>query len=122
MSDQANEPQESYNAEPVKRKFGGPQPGAGRKPLAEEFKVSERAVRAIVRVYGSEDNYWNMLAEKSMESLPHQAMLHSYAYGKPIENKNVEIKMLPQVQAIKIDESNQTNESLPEDFIIEQAD
>jgi hypothetical protein len=103
----------------TKKKWGGPQANSGRKPLALELKIPAKAIKAIVEVYGSEDNYWRMLAEKSVDSLPHLAMLHSYAYGKPIENKTVDHKGLPQIKAIII--ANGTDDSIQQDNSYEET-
>ena len=117
MSDQdniASEPNESYNAEPVKRKFGGVQPGAGRPPKVEEMQAAKKSISGIIAVYGSEENFWKFIAEKSLESFPHLSVLIQYGYGRPTESKEINIKTLPSVQAILIS-NNEIDASISED-------
>ncbi len=80
---------------------GGKRPGAGRKPKLDEEKVHHRIHTAIVNVYGSEEAFYNNLAEKSIDSFPHLNKLLEYYLGKPKEtieqtntNHNIEIPII----------------------------
>lgn len=58
---------------------------AGRKPKAEELKVSVYALNAIRKQYGSIEEFWEQIAQESMKSKDHLKMLLEYAYGKPTQ-------------------------------------
>lgn len=62
---------------------GGARSGAGRKPKAEELKVSGYAIDAIKEEYGSQAEFWGLIASKARESKDHLKHLLEYAYGKP---------------------------------------
>ncbi len=62
---------------------GGKRPGAGRKSKAEELKVSAYAQDAIKEEYGSQQDFWGLIAQKARESNAHLRHLLQYAYGKP---------------------------------------
>lgn len=76
-------------ATPSKR--GGFRKGAGRKPKIEEEKIKSFAITAMEQVYGSEGQAWEKLAKLSQQSYHHMRLLWEYAYGKPIERKDIEI-------------------------------
>ena len=60
---------------------------AGRKSKAEELKTKELGTNAIIKVYGSLEEYWEFIAEQSQDSLPHLKLLSEYVLGKPVETK-----------------------------------
>lgn len=62
---------------------GGYRPNAGRKTKAKELQLFAYAKDAITAKYGSEQAFWEHIADQSMESLPHLKLLVEYAYGKP---------------------------------------
>jgi len=54
----------------------------GRKSKAEELKAYEYGKEAILSVYGSEQVFWLMIAEKATESHQHLKLLMEYTYGR----------------------------------------
>ena len=74
---------------------GGKREGAGRKPKAEEDRIRGFSLAALTKVYGSEQNAWNYIAEKSKESFPHLKLIFAYTYGEPKEIKEVNVEMQP---------------------------
>ena len=44
------------------------------------------ATNAIEEIYGSEANFWNMVAEKAMDSQLDRKMIIEYVYGKATDN------------------------------------
>ena len=78
-----------------KRKNNGGHANSGRKPKAVELKAYERGLEAIVAQYGSEADYWSMIAEKAMDSFPHLKMLTEYTYGKAPEKIDITSGNLP---------------------------
>ncbi len=70
-----------------KKQHGGVRKGQGRKSKAEELKVRELGTNAIIKVYGSLQEYWEFIAEESKDSMPHLKLLSEYVLGKPIETK-----------------------------------
>lgn len=65
---------------------------AGRKSKAEELKVSAYAINAIKEEYGSQDEFWGLIAEKARDSRDHLKHLLEYAYGKPPKSIDVTSK------------------------------
>lgn len=59
--------------------------GGGRKPKAEEERIIKLSTDAIIKIFGSEEKYWEHLAKESKESFSHLRLLHEYRYGKPKE-------------------------------------
>jgi hypothetical protein len=60
---------------------------AGRKTKAEEEKVKRLSTSSIIRIYGSEEAFFDKLAEMAMSEFPALKLLMEYAYGKPTERK-----------------------------------
>lgn len=70
-------------------KHGGKREGAGRPPKEDEDRIRSLSINAIEKIYGSEEAGWEYIAKQSKESFPHLKFLFEYAYGKPIEVKQV---------------------------------
>jgi|TARA_R110000823_G_scaffold188054_6_gene320207 hypothetical protein len=66
--------------------------GQGRPPKAREKKLSNYALGAMKRVFGSEEKAWLELAKQSKDSFPHMRLLWEYKYGKPKELKELSVK------------------------------
>lgn len=64
---------------------GGARKGAGRKRKADEEKVRRLGEDAIIKVYGSLEDYYEFIAQESKESFPHLKLLQEYVFGKPKE-------------------------------------
>jgi hypothetical protein len=62
---------------------GGARKGAGRKSKAKEEQVRKLGIDAIVKVYGSIEDYYQHIAKESKESFPHLKLLQEYVFGKP---------------------------------------
>ena len=62
----------------------------GRKSKAEELKVYEHGKKAIISAYGSEQAFWLIIADKSIESHQHLKLLIEYTYGR--SPQSIEIK------------------------------
>lgn len=69
---------------------GGARPGAGRKPKADEERVRNLAVGAIVAKYGSEEAGFLALLDSGEPSLIKFAYEH--AFGKPKERFEGELQ------------------------------
>jgi hypothetical protein len=65
--------------------------GGGRKPKAEEERIVKLSTDAIIKVFGSEEKYWQHLAKESKDSFSHLRLLHEYTYGKPKERIEADI-------------------------------
>jgi len=65
---------------------------AGRPPKITEKKLRNFAVSAIKKAYGSEEKMWLEVAKQAKESFPHMKMLLEFTYGKPKEQKEVNVK------------------------------
>ena len=50
---------------------------------AKKDRIQLSALNAIVKEYGSEQDFWNFVASQSKDSFPHLKMLMEYKYGKP---------------------------------------
>ena len=62
---------------------GGSRKGAGRKKKADELKVSQYGTAAIVKVYGSIENYYAFIAKQAQAgSFQHLKLIQEYTYGK----------------------------------------
>jgi len=66
---------------------GGKREGAGRKSKSEEDKVKKLSTNAIIKIYGSEQAFFEKLAEMAMSEFPALKLLMEYTYGKPKEQK-----------------------------------
>lgn len=58
---------------------------AGRPSKAKETRVSTKAIEAIEKEFGSQEEFWKFVAEKAKDSRDHFQALVQYAYGKPQE-------------------------------------
>ena len=56
---------------------------AGRKSKAYELSLMDMGLEAIEQAYGTQENYWLSIAEKSKNSIAHLRLLTEYIYGKP---------------------------------------
>lgn len=65
---------------------GGARDGAGRKPKADEQKVRKLGIDAIVKIYGSVEEYYEHIAKESKFSFNHLKLLQEYVFGKPKES------------------------------------
>lgn len=65
---------------------GGARENAGRKPKEEEQKIRKLGIDAIVRVYGSIEDYYEHIAKESKGSFNHLKLLQEYVFGKPKES------------------------------------
>jgi 5-carboxymethyl-2-hydroxymuconate isomerase len=54
---------------------------------AKKDLISTYAVNAMKKVFGSEAEAWETLAEQAKDSFAHMNLLFQYGYGKPIEKK-----------------------------------
>ena len=70
-----------------KENRGGVRKGAGRPTKADEDRVRTMSVGAITKMFGSEQEGWEHIANLAKESYPHLKLLYDYAYGKPVETK-----------------------------------
>jgi hypothetical protein len=70
----------------------------GRPKKADEEKTSHAALKAVIKVFGSEEGAFEFLASDAKGSFPHLRLLMEYAYGKPTEKISQEVTMpqLPQ--------------------------
>ena len=66
--------------------------GQGRKPKAQEKKISSFALQSMKKVFGSEEKPWLELGKLARESFPHMRLLWEYKYGKPKESKELDVK------------------------------
>ena len=64
---------------------------AGRPPKVTEKKLRGFAVSAIKKAYGSEEKMWLEVAKQAKESFTHMKMLLEFTYGKPKEQKEVNV-------------------------------
>lgn len=63
---------------------GGVREGAGRPKKADEEKISEFAIKAIIKQFGSEEKGFEELAKHAAKgSFNHLKLLMEYAYGSP---------------------------------------
>ena len=66
--------------------------GQGRKPKAKEEEIKNFALGSMKRAFGSEKKAWEALAHMSKDSFPHLRLLWEYKYGKPKEQKDLNVK------------------------------
>ena len=52
---------------------------------AKKAQISSYALKAMKKVFGSEDEAWMHLAEQAKDSFAHMNLLWQYRYGKPGE-------------------------------------
>jgi len=52
---------------------------------AKRNRVGIYALNAMSKVFGSEEEAWESLAEQAKESFPHLKLLFEYKYGKPLD-------------------------------------
>ena len=52
---------------------------------AKKDRVSTYALKAMKKVFGSEAEAWETLAEKAKDSFAHMNLLFQYRYGKPMD-------------------------------------
>ena len=64
---------------------GGARKGAGRKSKADEEKIRRLGEDAIIKIYGSIEEYYQHIAKESKDSFPHLKLLQEYVFGKPKE-------------------------------------
>ncbi|MCW5516153.1 hypothetical protein [Muriicola sp. Z0-33] len=62
---------------------------AGRKPKADEDRIRGLSINALQEVFGSEEKAFEHIASMARESFPHLKLLLEYAYGKPMESKQI---------------------------------
>lgn len=67
------------------KKHGGARPGAGRKSKAKEEQVRRLGINAIIKIYGSVEEYYEHIARESKDSFSHLKLLQEYVFGKPKE-------------------------------------
>ena len=89
--------------------------GQGRPPKARERKLSNYALGAMKRVFGSEEKAWLELAKQSKDSFPHMRLLWEYKYGKPKELKELSIKTEVNIPIISFADKEKTIEIESED-------
>lgn len=64
---------------------GGKRDGAGRPTKVDEERVSQLAMDALIKVFGSEQKAFEHLVELGKDSFPQLNLAFAYAYGKPRE-------------------------------------
>jgi len=74
----------------VKGVCGGARANAGRKSIAEEFKTSDLARKAIIEKYGSLEDGLKALMNTGEQALI--KFVFEHALGKPTENINAKIE------------------------------
>ena len=52
---------------------------------AKRKRVGIYALNAMAKVFGSEEEAWESLAEQAKSSFPHLKLLFEYKYGKPLD-------------------------------------
>ena len=52
---------------------------------AKRKRVGIYALNAMAKVFGSEEEAWESLAEQAKQSFPHLKLLFEYKYGKPLD-------------------------------------
>ena len=76
---------------------------------AKRNRIGIYALNAMSKVFGSEEEAWESLAEQAKQSFPHLKLLFEYKYGKPIDapeekqqKVNINIKTFLQVRKMTI--------------------
>jgi len=64
---------------------------AGRPSKQDEEKVKRMCESAIIKIYGSLEEYYENLAKESKDSFPHLKLLFEYYIGKPKETKDIKM-------------------------------
>ena len=82
--------------------------GQGRKPKAKEEDIKNFALGSMKRAFGSEKKAWETLAEMSKESFAHLRLLWEYKYGKPKEQKDINVKQEINIPVISFLEPEET--------------
>ena len=88
--------QYKYVKENDGRRNNGRKPGVRNVPVvrptssaainnAKRNRVGIYALNAMSKVFGSEEEAWESLAEQAKESFPHLKLLFEYKYGKPLD-------------------------------------
>tara|TARA_R110001606_G_scaffold48908_3_gene123796 strand:- start:1109 stop:1540 length:432 start_codon:yes stop_codon:yes gene_type:complete len=52
---------------------------------AKKDQIGTYALKAMKKVFGSEEEAWETLAEKAKDSFAHMNLLFQYRYGKPMD-------------------------------------
>ena len=52
---------------------------------AKRNRIGIYALNAMAKVFGSEEEAWESLAEQAKQSFPHLKLLFEYKYGKPLD-------------------------------------
>jgi len=68
---------------------------SGRKPKATNLALVKLGTDAIEHAYGSQEKYWEHIAEQSKSSMPHLKLLTEQVYGKPREMQDIKIQNAP---------------------------
>lgn len=55
---------------------------------AKKDQIGTYALKAMKKVFGSEAEAWEALAEKAQDSFAHMNLLFQYRYGKPMDKKD----------------------------------
>jgi hypothetical protein len=88
--------QYKYVKENDGRRNNGRKPGVRNVPVvrptssaainnAKRNRVGIYALNAMAKVFGSEEEAWESLAEQAKSSFPHLKLLFEYKYGKPLD-------------------------------------
>ncbi len=89
---------------------------AGRPSKITERKLRSFALGAIRKAYGSEDKMWLEVAKQAKESFPHMKMLLEFTYGKPKEQKEVNVKTDINIPIVNFLEKENTIDITPEEI------
>ena len=66
--------------------------GQGRPPKVKEAETRELTLRAMKRIWGSEEKAWISVAKKAAEgNFNYIKLLFEYGYGKPKEQQNLNV-------------------------------
>ena len=82
--------------------------GQGRKPKAKEEEIKNFALGSMKRAFGREKKAWEALANMSKDSFPHLRLLWEYKYGKPKEQKDLNIKQEVNIPVVSFLQPEQT--------------
>jgi len=88
--------QYKYVKENDGRRNNGRKPGVRNVPVvrptssaaindAKRKRVGIYALNAMAKVFGSEEEAWESLAQQAKQSFPHLKLLFEYKYGKPLD-------------------------------------
>lgn len=104
-------------------KFGGKQPGAGRPTKADELKIVNASLAAIVKTYGSLEEGFQWLLQSKEPALIKFAWGH--AVGNPKERVDVQMdSKVESVQVIELPDNHRdtTNDVITEVIEVEDID